>query len=273
MLIYSDKNLRIYRSYLQETASTVIQSDETVIVADPAWLPAEIEEIHNDVEKILNGRQLYLLFTHSDFDHIIGYKAFPGAKIIASHGFAASTESKKKNILSKLKEFDDENYLTRPYEPLFPKVDLIIGEDGDSKKLGDIQLTFYNAPGHNDDGLFTIIEPFGVMLSGDYFCDVEFPYIYYSGKLYEQTLAKLDGIMDRFDLKMLIPGHGDLTTDQREMRNRKASAQNYITSLRQMIMSDHTEEINQLIKDYSFQTLMKKMNKNNMLLLKKEMGL
>ncbi len=31
----------------------------------------------------------------------------------------------------------------------------------------------YNAPGHNDDGLFTIIEPFGLMLSGDYLCDVE----------------------------------------------------------------------------------------------------
>lgn len=273
MLIYSDENVSVYRSDLQETASTVIQSRESVIVVDPAWLPAEIEKIRNDVENILNGRKLYLLFTHSDFDHIIGYKAFPGAKVIASSGFAGSTEAKKQIILAKLKAFDDENYLSRPYEPSFPHVDLVVGEDGDSMALNDLQLTFYNAPGHNDDGLFTIIEPLGIMLSGDYYCNVEFPYIYYSGVLYEQTLAKLDHIMDRFDLKMLIPGHGDLTTDQQEMKNRKITAQNYITSLRELIKTNHLEEMDQLIKGYQFPTLMKKMNRDNMVLLKKEMGL
>ncbi|TGA98302.1 MBL fold metallo-hydrolase [Sporolactobacillus shoreae] len=273
LLIYSDENISIFRSSLQETASTVIKSQDSVIVVDPTWLPLEIEEIKEYVGSLLGRRKLYLLFTHSDSDHIVGYKAFPEAKVIASRAFAVSSVQKKKRIMEQISTFDSENYLTRPYEPSFPKVDYAIENEGDTLTLGDLQLIFYNAPGHNDDGMFTIIEPFGIMLSGDYFCSVEFPYIYYSGELYEETLAKLDQIMNLYDLQLLIPGHGDFTRDKWEMKKRKSDSVNYIKSMRQLIKEHNPDAIDRLIDGYKFPDFMKKMNKNNMLLLEKEMGL
>jgi hydroxyacylglutathione hydrolase len=53
-----------------------------VLIVDLNWLPNEVDDIRNYVDSVKGDRELYLLFTHGDFDHIIGYKAFPGAKII-----------------------------------------------------------------------------------------------------------------------------------------------------------------------------------------------
>lgn len=273
MLIHSDENISIFRSSLQETASTVIMSRDVVLVVDPTWLPQEVEEIKAYVAHILGQRTLYLLFTHSDFDHIIGYKAFPGAQVIASGAFARSSREKRDRIMAKIKSFDDGFYLTRPYDLLFPKTHHAFEHDGEALQIGDLKLTFYNAPGHNDDGMFTVVEPLGILLSGDYFCDVEFPYIYYSCDLYEKTLAKLDEIIDRFDLRLLIPGHGNFTKDKKEMKERQSNSLNYLNSMRKLIKENDQGAIDHLIDGYKFPSIMRDYHRNNQLLLKKEMGL
>ncbi|RYL88518.1 MBL fold metallo-hydrolase [Sporolactobacillus sp. THM7-4] len=271
VIIYTNRNVSIFRSSLQETVTTVVMSRDVVLVVDPTWLPSEVEEIKTYVDRIIGQRKLYLLFTHSDFDHIIGYNAFPGAKVIASGAFAKSSLEKQNRILSEIKSFDDEFYLTRPYKTAFPKVDHTFKRDGETFKIGDLQLTFYNAPGHNDDGMFTIIEPLGILLSGDYFCDVEFPYIYYSGELYEKTLAKLDIIMKQIDIRLMIPGHGNYTTNKQEMKKRQSDSLNYLHFMRKLIKENDQEAIDHLIDRYKFLTIMKKFHKDNMMLLKKEM--
>lgn len=272
LLIHSDENISIFRSILQETASTVIMTRDVVLVVDPTWLPQEVEEIRAYVSRILGQRTLYLLFTHSDFDHIIGYKAFLGAQVIASGAFAKSGPEKRERIMAKIKSFDDGFYLTRPYDLAFPEIDHAFEHDGDTLQAGDLQLTFYNAPGHNDDGMFTVIEPLGILLSGDYFCDVEFPYIYYSGDLYEKTLLKLDEIMGRFDLKLLIPGHGNFATDKKEMKKRQSDSLTYLYSMRKLIKENDQNAIDHLIDGYKFPSIMKDFHRKNQLLLKKEMG-
>lgn len=63
-------------------------------------------------------------------------------------------------------------------------------KDGEQLKIGSTTLNFYEAKGHTDVGIFTIIEPLGVWIAGDYFSNIEFPFIYSSSKDYIQTLEK-----------------------------------------------------------------------------------
>ena len=92
--------------------SSVIVTEDCVIIVDPCRLPHEVEEIKQYVEQFQVNRSLYLLFTHSDYDHIIGYQAFPEAKVITSASFANKKVEEKEAIIEEIKAFDDEYYIT-----------------------------------------------------------------------------------------------------------------------------------------------------------------
>lgn len=84
MIQYRTEHVTVFQSALFQTTSTVISLDEHIVIVDPNWLPHEVREIQSYVESIRGNKELYLLFTHGDFDHIIGYRAFPDAKTVGS---------------------------------------------------------------------------------------------------------------------------------------------------------------------------------------------
>lgn len=229
MLHYQNNKLTVFQSALFQTTSAVIESEEALIVTDPTWLPHEIEEIKQHINKRIGSRQLYIIYTHSDFDHIIGAGSFPDAKVIATEAF--QTNSKKQEILREIHNFDQEYYLMRNYEPKYPSVDRVIREDREKLVLSDMTLMFYKAPGHTADGLFTVVEPLGVFLSGDYFSDVEFPFITSSYKDYVTTVDKAGRIMDHKDIRIHVPGHGSVSDEREELLERIAFSADYLKRL------------------------------------------
>ena len=271
MIVWKDDNTTFFRSALYETISSVIITDDCVIVVDPCWLPNEVEEIKRYVESIRENRPLYLLFTHSDYDHIIGYKAFPEATVIASHLFHKKNSKEKELIIEQIKEFDDEYYLTRGYEIVYPEVDIPIEGEETTIKIGETKLTFFQAPGHNDDGLFTIIEPAGIFLTGDYFSDIEFPYIYFNSYEYEKTILKLDPILAQYPIKLLVTGHGNATRDPSEMKKRQLDSLEYIRKMRKFVLEKNGAGMDQLISGCRFPRNMKKFHNNNHKLFQKEL--
>jgi len=178
----------------------------------------------------------------------------------------------KEKIIEEIKTFDDDYYISRNYEIIYPEVDHIIDGDGTSIKIGQTKLTFFQAQGHNNDGLFMIIEPIGVFFCGDYFSDIEFPFIYFSSYEYEKTILKLDDILSHFDIKLLVTGHGNPTSNTTEMKKRQQDSLEYIVKMRDYVLSNQNEAIVQLIKDYKFPGNMKKAHHSNTLLMKKELG-
>ena len=157
------------------TNSAIIEDEDVIIMTDPCWLPAEVETINNFLKHKLENKQLYVIYTHSDFDHIIGAGAFPKAKVIASRRFAEHPE--KETIIQEIHSFDQMYYISRDYDTIFPAVDIVIDKDDQQLQLGSFTLTFHLAPGHTKDSLFTVIEPEGIFLCGDYLSDVEFPFL------------------------------------------------------------------------------------------------
>ncbi|MBJ6363990.1 MBL fold metallo-hydrolase [Paenibacillus sp. MAHUQ-46] len=242
-----------------------------VLVSDPCWLPHEVERIRCYAIDKAGDRPLYILFTHSDFDHIIGCGAFPEAQVIASYALADKNDEQREQILEKIHTFDDDYYVTRDYPIIYPEVSYPVSEEGQQLKIGNTTLTFYHAQGHNDDGIFTIVEPLGVWLAGDYLSDLEFPYIYHSSKRYEETIAKVSSILARHSISMLVPGHGQFTEDIEEIRRRQDKDEHYIHSLRSAIVAGDEQRMAALIQGCPYPRNMQQFHRNNQLLIEREL--
>ena len=140
-------------------------------------------------------------------------------------------------------------------------------------KLGDQQFTFFLSPGHNRDGMFTLIEPLGILIAGDYLSNVEFPYIYHSIAEYQLTLTKAEQLIQDGRVKLLIPGHGDCTENVAEMRQRVEDSRRYISELMQAVKTQQPFPLERLWEQYDFPGIMTKFHEGNVALAKKELGL
>jgi hydroxyacylglutathione hydrolase len=230
MIIYQKKNVTIFQSKLYHTTSVVIETKDAVILTDPTWLPEEIEEIRQFVTQKKGDKELFIIFTHSDWDHIIGYGAFPDAEIIASEAFDSNEHKTEK--MEQIHQFHRKKEFEPSYSVSYPYVDNLITENGQTIDIGEVTLTFYKAPGHTPDGLFTVIEPNGIFLAGDYLSDTEYPFIYDSFSGYMETMKKAKQIIEQKSITLLVPGHGNPTEETPEMANRVKDSIDYLEALR-----------------------------------------
>ncbi|RAL26306.1 MBL fold metallo-hydrolase [Thermoflavimicrobium daqui] len=246
-------------------------TEDLVLVVDPTWLPDEVLAIQREVEQIRQGREVYLLFTHHDFDHILGYGAFSDAKVIGNHLTATLSDEVKQTAIQQIHAFDQKYYLKRNYPVTFPRFDYKISRDGEVIQVGQTQLTFYLAPGHTLDGLFCIVEPLGIFIAGDYLSNIEFPYIYHSSEAYEQTLHKIKLVLNNHDIRLLIPGHGQVTSSQAEMIQRKDQGLEYIRNLRDAVAHHNLAWLEKYFAQYPFPLGMKPFHEENIKLVQKEL--
>ncbi len=276
-ILYKTARLCVFQSALFQTNSAVINTEDAVIVVDPNWLPDEIAAIKNHVTKC-GEKPLFLLFTHSDYDHIIGYGAFPEAVgVIASRAFIENAD-KEKN-LEQIRTFDDDYYIVRDYVTVYPVVTHVIEHDGQKINIGNTELIFYLAAGHNPDGVFAVVND--VWIVGDYLCAVEFPYIYHSSSEYEKTLDKTDFILRHHKINTLVCGHGDILTPKNTEKNfihevlkRKTVALDYIHRVRAAVENPkHAFDFEAYIKNYDFPRIMKRFHDKNIALIGNELHL
>jgi hydroxyacylglutathione hydrolase len=261
MIIHKTKNVTVFQSGMYQVNSTVITTDDLVLIVDPGYLPREVDEIRHYVERIKGSRPTYLYFTHSDFDHIVGYGAFPEAKTIASKELVENPirESQVKDLI----KYDDEFYLLRPYPVRYPVIDHIISADGEQLKIGETVLTFYHAFGHNHDGLIAVVEFEMVLIAGDYLSDIEFPFVYYDVNEYKRTINTLQRRLEESNAFTLIPSHGSVTNDPTEIQQRINDSKQYL----RLLTSEPTEEqFTQFLieKEYRFTTIFKKRHEDNL---------
>ena len=273
MLVIHDKSISVYESALWRTTSTVIETEEMILIVDPNWLPEEIERIRIDVAGRPKELPRVLLFTHSDYDHVMGYGAFPEAQVITSKAMANDTN--RQTVIDAVLDWDDGYYIDRPYDIRFPQADWTPGWN-ETMNWGNTRLTFYPTRGHTADGLLTVVESPAlsagpVIVAGDYLSNVEFPYLYDSFTKYRETLDLFAAQIDRFAPQMLIPGHGDLTTSEQEMHLRLMDSKWYLEQLERSVCGKTPFPEEALWKHYRFPRGMKAFHEANRKLLEKEL--
>jgi glyoxylase-like metal-dependent hydrolase (beta-lactamase superfamily II) len=267
-MIYRDPNITIFQSALFQTNSTVIRTEDVVMVVDPAWLPDEVMTIRQYVDSIRGNRELFLIFTHSDYDHIIGYRAFQADKVFTTK--AMSLNPLRDSVMEQAFDFDDKFYIDRPYPIEYPEGDFLVFRDGVQFKHGQTKMTFYLAPGHTSDSMMVVVWQLGLLLAGDYLSNVEFPFIYHSSIDYVDTLEKLTHIHDRNWFTRLIPGHGDPALSINDWLQRRTESLTYIFNLRESIATGAAFDESALWNRYRYPRLQQKFHADNIALMTRE---
>jgi len=259
---FQNSFMTVFESSLYRTCSAVIDLKLSIIIVDPNWLPAEIQFIRDFIDKKYAGKPLYLLFTHSDYDHIIGWKAFPEATVIASEAF--ENNDNKQMIINQIKKFDDSYYIKRNYEILYPVCDIAIKSDTSILKIGSTELHFFHAPGHVSDGLFVIIPELKIWITGDYLSNIEIPMIDHDYDAYVDTIKKALEISQKFEIDYLITGHGDMATVQEEISRRITNDTEYLQNLKEAKICSSAEFKSRLLIDYSSNNEVLKIHESNL---------
>lgn len=266
MIQFQDAHLTVFQSALYQTTSTVFENEDLVLIVDPNWLQEEVYQIRDYVAMNKGMRPVYLLFTHSDYDHILGYSIFPEATTIASQAFV--DKQGKDKIVKDIQDFDERFYLKRDYPLVYPSIDIIISKEEEVLEIGSTKLQFYLAPGHTDCGLFTLIASQGIFIAGDYLSDVEFPFVYDDFKRYKATLLKVQSIFDQFPISTLIPGHGSVTKDQSAMNDRIQWSFEYLDELFDHLENESDFDLAKWFARYPFRKGLEKPHEENITLLK-----
>jgi len=266
---YQNDHLIIFESALFRTTSTLILSESAVLLIDPTWLPDEIDFIAAYIHRLGAKKEKFLLFTHSDYDHIIGYGQFKHFKTIASANFVTNPDSK--SILDQIKKFDDEYYISRNYEIEYPRIDIAIAGDAQSQQIDGEEYLFWQAVGHNRDSIITLNQREGILVVGDYLSNIEFPYMHESVAKYRNTLAKLTQIIQNHTINILVTGHGDFTHSKVEMLTRIQDSYDYINALEAAVKQNQAFDFDKLFARYHFPKIMMQFHEGNVALMKKEL--
>ncbi len=260
-----------FQSALFKTNSALLFNDDHLLLVDPNWLPAELDRIAEEVARVGEGREKFLLFTHSDYDHIIGFGKFAHFTTIASRRLVDNPEAAGQ--LAQTLAWDDEYYIDRTYELVYPRIDRPVAGDDTTLLLGGDTYEFFQAPGHNYDGLLTFNRDQGILIVGDYLSDVEFPYVYHSVADYRATLDKLERLIRTGGVRRLVPGHGAVTDDRKEMQRRLGEAFRYLDRLEAAAKNGTDFDPVSLSDRYRYPGIMQRFHTANLDLMRRELGL
>lgn len=228
--IFREQQCTVFQSALYQTNTVLLDRRGYAVLVDPNWLPGEIAYIKAAWQKQCGDKPLYVVLTHSDFDHIIGVGAFPEAQFVASQALAERADQAAE--IEEIQTFDDRHYIQRDYPIVYPRIDLMVGDAQSHFKLADDAWEAWPAPGHHQDAIILWDTTRRLLIAGDYLSDIEFPFVYHSFSAYHRTLDRLEAIIRERQPQLLLPGHGTPTTDPGEMLQRVDESRQYLNDIK-----------------------------------------
>ncbi|MFZ4635675.1 MAG: MBL fold metallo-hydrolase [Saprospiraceae bacterium] len=267
-ILFRDPNITVFQSALYQMNTTVIHTDDVVMVIDPGILPQEVKAIQQLVYEKRGDKPLYLFFTHSDFDHILGYRAFSPNRTFMTEAMANNPQ--RDALLAEAKAFDERYYLRRHYPLEYPQGNFLVYKDGVQFRIGQTKLSIFLMPGHTADSMMVIIWQLGLLVAGDYLSDLEFPFITHSSVDYIESLLKLNDVHDRNWFTRVVPGHGSMTFDMESWMNRQQEGLAYIYALRESISTGVPLDEESIWSRYPMHQSLKPYHDENLALMRRE---
>jgi glyoxylase-like metal-dependent hydrolase (beta-lactamase superfamily II) len=195
----------VVTSRIWQTTCTLVRAGEEAFCIDSPVLPDELELLPAVAAQAgfpVVGR----LATHADWDHLLGFYAFPDAPLACAASSADCLREQPGAAQRELRAFDEEHYVERPRPLALPAPHAlpVPGRIG----IGERELECHAADGHTPDGMAVLVPWARVLACGDYLSPVEIPMITEDGSLdaYLATLERLEPLVERAD--WVVPGHG-----------------------------------------------------------------
>lgn len=202
---------QVRHSGIWQLCSAVLSSDGQVLVIDPGYFPRELAELASLAHSA--GQVQGVIFSHGHWDHVIGWRHFPGAPVLASPGLVEAVRGDSERARRDLREamsFDRRWYVDRGAPLAWPPSALLqpLGE-GQLISLGEAALDVLHLPGHSPDGLGLWAADSGLLIVGDYLSPCEIPFVT-DLAAYHVTLRRLLPLLSQAE--HVLPGHGPVLT-------------------------------------------------------------
>jgi glyoxylase-like metal-dependent hydrolase (beta-lactamase superfamily II) len=199
----------------------LIPGGDTCVVCDPSIFPEEIGEIRTATR---GYERVYVLITHSDFDHVCGIPAFAGDTVIAG----ATTAAAIADGTARRKLSDSGRDWGTSWEGEL-RVDLVAA-DGEPVRCGDVEVVAITSLGHIEDGSAFVVPDRRLLLPGDYLSPVCYPIVLSSLRAAVATNERLLQTLDEHEIARVVPGHGP-PLDRDEARRIGREDVEYLRSL------------------------------------------
>jgi glyoxylase-like metal-dependent hydrolase (beta-lactamase superfamily II) len=192
-------------SGIWQLSSAIVADAGECLVIDPGYFPRELDELAGAAAA--RGRTTHVAFTHGHWDHVIGWRSFPGAEVVGSarlaDDVAGGTALAEKNLAS-ARDFDGRWYVARREPLAWPERVWPLG-DGELLRVGGATLRGLALPGHSPDGLGLLLDRPRVLFAGDHLSPCEIPFVD-DLEDYRATLRRLLALLPELD--EVVPGHG-----------------------------------------------------------------
>ncbi len=250
-----NKNLYIFHYPLYNFNCSVIKTDDFIFVIDTYLGPDGIKEVKEFVEKNKEHRKVYVINTHSHYDHIWGNCLFENCQIISHRLCREKILSDGEKVLKEFKEKEPKLILG----DIKIKAPDIIFEDELTFFSKDISIKLKHFKGHTKDGIIIIIEPYHICIAGD-LVEEPFPIVNEEDSNLKEFISSLEE-MDKMEFNLVIPSHGNrfdkgLIKENiyylKQLESKSISEdycmQNNITS--EFYLKAHEENLDQVSVDY-----------------------
>ncbi len=194
--------VEVKNSGIWKLSSVLLSKNRTVLAIDPGYFPRELDDLALRAQEL--GRVDAVAFTHGHWDHVIGWRTFPGARVVGSPSLAEAVATKSERAAKDLagaRDFDGRWYVDRGGALEWPQVEAW----GERRDIGGTIIEGLHLPGHSPDGLGLLIPEKAILIAGDYLSPEEIPFVD-DLHAYRETLKRLIDLLASIDL--VIPGHG-----------------------------------------------------------------
>jgi glyoxylase-like metal-dependent hydrolase (beta-lactamase superfamily II) len=185
--------------YAQVTAAVVTYPDGAVLI-DTLAFPFETLEIRDFVEKRLNSRVRYLIYTHYHSDHTNGAYLFPGVQVLAHRVCRQRLDTTGRQSLARAKEQSPD---LAEVEIVLP--DILLETGSLYLHLGKKTVQVLATPGNTADGVSVLLKEDRILFAGDMMMPL--PFIVDGD--FEQMVSSLQ-LIPTLGLENVVQGHGEL---------------------------------------------------------------
>jgi glyoxylase-like metal-dependent hydrolase (beta-lactamase superfamily II) len=204
-----DSRIRVYRCDEVSVDSFAVVTDRFVVILDTLISRDAMRMVVADLEPEMSNRQLLVVDTHGDWDHVWGNGLFAGphaerpAPIIGHELMEGRISTPEARTELEEKRAEDPSYATAEWIP----PTLAIG--GPTRiEGGDLTLHLLPVPGHKTDHLAVWIPQLRLLFAGDA-AEWPFPRIDADAAVFRTSLGLMRGLEPQTVLYCHAPGRTD----------------------------------------------------------------
>ena len=185
--------------YAQVTAGVVIYPDGAVVI-DTLAFPFETNEIKEFIEKRLNAKVRFLIYTHYHADHTNGAYLFPDAQVIGHRLTRERLDTIGRQGLARAKEQSPELVAAEVVLP-----NLLLEGGRLNLHLAKKTLQLFHTPGPSPDSISVLLKEDRILFAGD----MMMPLPYFVDGDPDELAHSLQSIPG-MALENVVQGHGEL---------------------------------------------------------------